>query len=125
MKSGERCQGDGLFEHNGSLGFRDFTDGLSNTIGVGERLVAEKSDVVTTWSGVFPKAKSPFARILASSDKELKTKEPNPSGYTSAHQGGVHFMITDGSVRFIKSDLDLKTFQALTTRAGGEELPQE
>ncbi len=120
MKPGETCAGDGLFYHNSIINFRDVTDGTSNTLAIGERAIDEKSDRMTTWSGVFPKAKSPFGRILGTSDQELNAKAKNATGYGSAHKGGAHFTLLDGSVRFISSDLDKKVFQALTTRAGGE-----
>ena len=125
MKPGETCTGDGIFEHNTTIKFGDIKDGLSNTLAVGERTIDEKTDRVTTWSGVFPKAKSPFSRILATSEQELNAKEKSVYGYASPHTGGAHFMIMDGVVRFIKSDLDLKVFQALTTRAGGEEITND
>ncbi|WP_165074039.1 DUF1559 domain-containing protein [Paludisphaera rhizosphaerae] len=39
---------------------------------------------------------------------------------TSNHSGGSNFAFADGSVRFIKSTIDLRTYWALGTRAGGE-----
>jgi len=40
--------------------------------------------------------------------------------FRSLHPGGVNFAMADGSVKFIKSSIDLKTYRALGTRAGGE-----
>jgi prepilin-type N-terminal cleavage/methylation domain-containing protein/prepilin-type processing-associated H-X9-DG protein len=40
--------------------------------------------------------------------------------YGSRHPGGANFVFADGSVRFISETIDLKTFKALGTRAGGE-----
>jgi len=39
---------------------------------------------------------------------------------TSNHPGGVNMGFTDGSVKFIKDSINLQTFWALGTRAGGE-----
>ncbi|WP_250846665.1 DUF1559 domain-containing protein [Aquisphaera insulae] len=39
---------------------------------------------------------------------------------TSNHPAGANFTFADGSVRFIKSTIDLRTYWALGTRAGGE-----
>ncbi len=124
MKPGETCEGDGLYYHNSFLRMRDIKDGLSNTLGIGERSMGAKLDRMTTWSGVFPKAKSPFARILGTSDQALDAKEKNVSSYGSAHKGLVYFINMDGSIRALNTDTDLKVFQALTTRAGGEEISE-
>jgi prepilin-type N-terminal cleavage/methylation domain-containing protein len=120
MKPGELCRGDGLFFHNSMVRIREITDGTSNTIAVGERLGDDKSDHLSTWSGVIAKGKHPFARILGSSHAALDAKDRHPSDYGSAHGKGSHFVLTDGAVRFVSSSLDLKTFQALTTKAGAE-----
>jgi prepilin-type processing-associated H-X9-DG protein len=39
---------------------------------------------------------------------------------SSKHPGGVNLLLGDGSVRFIKNTIDLATWRALGTRAGGE-----
>jgi prepilin-type processing-associated H-X9-DG protein len=38
----------------------------------------------------------------------------------SRHPGGVNTTMTDGSVRFFKSSINLATWRALGTRNGGE-----
>ena len=40
--------------------------------------------------------------------------------FSSAHQGGCHFSLGDGSGRFVSENLDNETFRALITREGGE-----
>jgi prepilin-type N-terminal cleavage/methylation domain-containing protein/prepilin-type processing-associated H-X9-DG protein len=40
------------------------------------------------------------------------------------HPGGAHALMGDGSVRFLKDSLGMKTFAALVTRAGNESLSQ-
>jgi prepilin-type N-terminal cleavage/methylation domain-containing protein len=122
MKTGEVCEGNGVFYHNSLLKMSDITDGISNTIAVGERIGDEKTDHLSTWSGVIAKGKHPFARILGSSQAALNAKERHPSDYRSAHEKGVQFLMLDGAVRFIASTLDQKTFQAITTRGAGDEV---
>lgn len=42
----------------------------------------------------------------------------------SRHEGGVHVLLCDGSVRFISENLDLSIWRGLGSRAGGEILGQ-
>jgi prepilin-type processing-associated H-X9-DG protein len=43
------------------------------------------------------------------------------NGFRSLHSGGgCNFAFMDGSVHFIKSNIDQATYEALSTRAGGE-----
>lgn len=123
LKVGEACKGDGLFYQNYGAKIADITDGTANTLAVGERVGTVKGDRFSTWSGVIAKGKDPLARILGTSDQVLDAKEHHAANYLSPHKGGSHFLLIDGAVRFLKSELDLKIFQALTTRAGGEKLP--
>ena len=42
------------------------------------------------------------------------------SNADSYHPGGVNVTMADGSVKFIKDSINLQTWMALGTRAGGE-----
>jgi prepilin-type N-terminal cleavage/methylation domain-containing protein/prepilin-type processing-associated H-X9-DG protein len=41
-------------------------------------------------------------------------------GFHGLHPGGVNFAFADGSVKFLKESIDINTYRALGTRAGGE-----
>jgi Protein of unknown function (DUF1559) len=78
--------------------FRDFLDGLSNTI-----MAYESS--------------------MASADIWTKPPEPildtdNPLASTGdVHQGGFHVLMTDGAVTFVTNNIDLAMFRSMLTRA--------
>jgi prepilin-type N-terminal cleavage/methylation domain-containing protein len=116
----------------GARGFKiaDVTDGLSNTFFVGERCTTMS---LSTWDGVpagglVPSVRSPgdfsggSALVLGHCGPHL----PNDSIVTdadamsSAHTGGVQFLLGDGSVRMISNSISQTAYDALATRAGGE-----
>ncbi len=108
---------DGIFYVNSSTKLRDIVDGTSNTILVGERSVIGKG-------GIWPGPRSNFFESDVVSDgSEASTLNQSETGYSSRHQGGIHFLICDGSIRFIRSDiqsLQNNTFQRLCSRNDGQ-----
>lgn len=87
------------FEHRMKLRFRDFSDGLSLTL-----LVAEAARSVP-WS--------------KPDDLPFVANQPLPK--LGGHfRKGFNAALADGSVFFLRSNFDEKTFRALITRAGGE-----
>ena len=44
----------------------------------------------------------------------------NDCGFHSRHPGGANFTWADGRVAWISDSIDLTTYEALSTRAGGE-----
>jgi len=80
-------------------------DGESNTIAVGE----------TTSSHAW-----------ATPGTGTTNSPPNSGGsYGSEHTGGAHFVMCDGSVRFVDDQIDAATFQALCTPAGRESITSQ
>jgi type II secretory pathway pseudopilin PulG len=96
----------GIFFRNSCVAFRDVTDGLSQTLLVGER---SRNLADATWVG----ADEPWVNV------------PNQKGskaddYWSLHPVGCNFLLGDGSVRLIKETVNPMVFSALASRAGGE-----
>ncbi|MBL9123989.1 MAG: DUF1559 domain-containing protein [Planctomycetaceae bacterium] len=131
---------EGVFYRNSHVRHRDITDGLSQTIFVGEHssILSDK-----TWVGVVPFSvtcpKEPFASacnsggalVGAHSGPDVHDRPQvvvhavnHPSGHTdgmhSEHPGGANTLFGDGSVRFMFESMDPFAFSAMSTRAGKE-----
>lgn len=112
------ARSDGLFYVNSRVGFRDITDGTSNTILGGERSVIGRG-------GIWPGPRSNFHESDVVSDGSFaSTLNGSETSFSSRHNGGIYFVICDGSVRFIRSDIESRPtggiFQKLCSRNGGE-----
>jgi prepilin-type N-terminal cleavage/methylation domain-containing protein/prepilin-type processing-associated H-X9-DG protein len=137
----------GVMYRNSKIRIAAVTDGLSNTVFVGER-TPYLSDA--TWPGVVPNSRhfayNQFASlgtggaginyddggsyVGAHSGPSIYEvpqviHPPNsPLGHTdemySLHPGGANILLGDGSVRFISESVELWTWAALSSRNGGE-----
>jgi hypothetical protein len=107
-KGDEKAWTANLSRGGGALSFRDFTDGLSNTIMVGS---------------VGPEQGIPWTKP---EDVVFEKEFPRPgekgsfaAPYESRGRRGGVFLYGDGSVRTIRSDVDAETWQYLLTRNDG------
>ena len=135
----------GPFFRNSRTKVAAVTDGLSNTIFVGER-TSILCDA--TWVGVVPFACTPprprwpsdpnsGGNLVGAHSGPDVRDHPNviihapnhPFGHTdemfSEHPGGANVLLGDGSVRFIKQSIYPLTWVALSTKNGGEILSAE
>jgi prepilin-type processing-associated H-X9-DG protein len=128
--------GNGTFFRNKSVGLRDYLDGTSNTIAVGER---SQNLSRATWTGAVTQAAVPITALQAEDGLDPEGGDalvvahtgeldgPNSipahaDQFWALHPGGAQFLYADGSVRFLKARRPLALFQSLATRAGGEVL---
>ncbi len=136
--------GDGPFYRNSRVAFRDITDGLSNTIFLGEHSSALSDK---TWVGVVPGALTlPKFQSPENGDDAAATLvlvHGGPSGgelditgfpiihpvnfptfhvgqMYSEHPGGGNVLFGDGSVRFASENVDLLLWAEISSIAEGE-----
>ncbi len=109
--------GDGTFYFLSPTRFADITDGLSNTMLVGERGTRLGFSL---WQGVVPGAAEAMVRIVGTGDHTPNHPLHHFDDFSSFHPSGVHFAVADGSVRRIDDHIDLAVYQSLLTRANGE-----
>lgn len=103
--------------------FSDITDGLSQTILLGERRFIPDSpggDAVSSgWYGLVSGANSysfhsvPYLTLGV-------TATINRGGFSSLHAGGAQVAFADGSVRLLSQNMDTETLIGLGTLNGGE-----
>jgi len=127
----------GVFIRNKAFRLTDITDGLSNTLLVGERC---SSMANTTWTGAVTNGVVPAIRYPDPVD-QLANAEGAPAlilshgsrdhipnnklvfdadATSSFHIGGVNFLFGDGSVHSISNRIAGLVYEGLLTRAGGE-----
>lgn len=109
--------GDGVFYHNSSTRFADLTDGLSNTLVLGERGGKLGGSV---WAGVVEGANEAMVRVVGIADHSPNHPDRHFDDFSSYHPSGVHFLLGDGSTHRFNDTIDLALYQALCTRAGNE-----
>ncbi len=128
-------EGEGLFFRNSAVAFRDITDGLSQTLAIGERAHVLG---VATWTGAVTGALlyDDTPDIIGTTDVETSagmvlghsgegvgpgSNRSEPNQFYSLHFGrGVNFLFADGHVMYLKYTMNYNTYVALSTRNGGE-----
>jgi prepilin-type N-terminal cleavage/methylation domain-containing protein/prepilin-type processing-associated H-X9-DG protein len=119
--------------HNGSIvarptvvNMKDVTDGQSNTFAFGEvDYFGGKISMGPKWSGGYITEAWGATWMLFNPQVMPEDVDESSSGkyltaFRSDHTGGVNFVLVDGSVQFIKDDIDKAILDALATRAGAE-----
>ncbi len=129
--------GRGAFHGDGSSGLKpdkiaSVTDGLSNTIFVGERHTKTHFTRGPFWADTFNLysmgASYPgITNVYLQPDYDLCASQIDANyckyGWGSLHAGGINWLFGDGSVRNITTDINLTVFMDLSTIAGGEAVP--
>ena len=109
--------GEGIFYRNSTTAMKHLSDGSSQTLMVGERRSRLGS---STWTGSVSGAKAQRVRIVGVADHVPNDANGHFDDFSSEHLAGVHFLFGDASVRRLNDGIDLRIYQALCTRSGGE-----
>jgi len=129
----------GMLLRGRGVSIAEVTDGLSNTLFVGERSSKSAKQAagtlpgICTWVGALPggdlDGETSALYVLGWTGDSANPAMPNhaepdgsfhPEVFTSKHSGGINFLFGDGSVRFITDSIDGQTWVNLGTRQGGE-----
>lgn len=114
---------DGILYKRSCSKIRDVTDGATNTLMVGERGIP--LDLLYGWPICGSGDDSGGDRDnLLSTSLGLSPGDSATSAHNghfwSQHTGGTHFLLADGSVRFLSINLDFNLLQDLSTVSGSE-----
>lgn len=132
--------GNGILFRNSSVRMRDLTDGSSNTFGVGERnFELGKSTWYAAIPGYQTSAGMPMQPMMMEGSPSLvlghvgqpamgsmmqmhhtANNTPHIVNYGSLHEGGTHFLLCDGSVRFVSENINYDTYHWLGERSDGQ-----
>jgi len=122
----------GAFGTNGAANFGAVTDGLSNTIGVGESRQQKWIDAYGPYWGSGTRScchgvvldeqyhlNYPYGlKVMKLTDSRGVLQDAG--GFGSWHPGGANMLFLDGTVRFLSDGLPFTTFEALHSINGGE-----
>jgi prepilin-type processing-associated H-X9-DG protein len=102
------------------------TDGTSNTLLAGETDFKPKGVPSNEMGGVWAYGYIGYAWGTTFHPFNRYHNTATVYGaFRSEHTGGANFVLADGSVRFVRDSLPHQTYQWLSTRAGGEVVPND
>ncbi|TWT86542.1 hypothetical protein Mal64_33680 [Pseudobythopirellula maris] len=135
---------DGVLHAEGPTRLAEVTDGASHTLAIGEQYYLaslRRFSVGAIWLGAIDEEVATYAvrniRWPINADHEnfgyCRCDWEAPAGadrsilandlfFGSAHPGGAHFALADGSVRFLSDGVEFDLYKAMATRNGGEAL---
>jgi prepilin-type N-terminal cleavage/methylation domain-containing protein/prepilin-type processing-associated H-X9-DG protein len=137
--NGTDCEylNDGVFYYKQVNKVKNIADGLSHTIFVGETVDGHTYESINRWTTAarmedsLRSAENP-PNTFPGEGIYIEDGSGNPDygvkvngAFASRHPGGTHFAFGDGHVTFMSESIELATYQALATRAGGETVSED
>jgi len=126
----------GIMGVNRNTSMRDVTDGTSNTLVVGESSDSVESGLGSSWrawtqgasggtgGAAFYSCKNVVNPIGESGyftgSGDTAMRYFNNVRFGSQHTGGAQFLMADGSVRFISTNIDMGVYRSAATMGSGE-----
>ncbi len=123
---------DGTFFYNRRIKVSEILDGLSHTLFVGETIMGDLPIGSNIWSNgnrgnsTMRTTANPLNTPPGTdggAGTMVSTTNIANAAFQSRHPGGGNFEYGDGHISFINDSIDLKVYQGLSTRAGGEIAP--
>ena len=119
-----KCENTGAFVYGQPVPLRKITDGLSNTMFVGETVDGHTRKGSNIWSFAARHADSMRTTLNPintptgmGSIVEIGATTGSNSALSSRHPGGANFAFGDGHVTFLSEDIDIASYRALSTIA--------
>ncbi len=115
----------GVLFLNSDIRYRDIRDGAATTIFVGEHTGDSLGWASGTRASLRNTGGALGSSVLYAGVKAQPTKEDREShilgvgGFSSSHAKGAHFLLGDGSARFVSESISIEVFQSLAHRADG------
>ncbi len=113
----------GVLFQNSQIKESDILDGTSNTVAIGECFLDDATGhVAAIWAGMDADINNSIyiSDVMWGLDNgQFILNGPGPQAFGSRHMGGVNFLFCDGSVHFIKNNVDPQLMIYLCGRADG------
>jgi prepilin-type processing-associated H-X9-DG protein len=128
IAAGNYCGSEGILNSMSSVRLAQITDGTSQTLMLGERVVQPGGPLTlgftSAWCGQIAFTDEYDLRsvpyLLPDPNHPLNSSLVDPLCFGSRHPLGANFVLADGSCQFLNNSIDAQVFTALGTPSGGE-----